>query len=100
MSKLSESAAPIRDTIDGRELITAAPETVTGTLQSTKERRHNREMPRFTIKEKVIIDMDTGERLSTLEDFLHKLNDLNALADCLAEPEPLDSDNIETLLLY
>lgn len=100
MSELPESAAPIRDTVDGHELITAAPETVTGTLQSTGKQRHNREMPRFIIKDKVIIDQDTGERLSTLEDFLHKLNDLNVLVDCLAEPEPLDSDNIETLLLY
>lgn len=99
MSELPESAAPIRD-LDAHDEFYGSAGPVTGTLQSTGKQRHNREMPRFIIKEKVIIDQDTGERLSTLEDYLHKLNDLNVLIDCFAEPEPPDSDNIETLLLY
>lgn len=59
-------------------------------------------MRRFKYDHDVIVDSDTGERLSTLEQCLDKLNDLNALIDMeLNTPDQTtDLDNSETFLSY
>lgn len=49
-------------------------------------------MPRFSYDGQAIIDHDTGERLSTLDQCRDKLNDLNALVDLINDQEPYSND--------